>query len=160
MARDLNDLAEPEIVAHHTPGGRGGKNDGLQLAELLVLWLDRRFADPLLGLLFPGFGDLVTSLIGLYMVGLARHRRLPPIVMARMLVNLSFDSILGAVPVFGDLFDVFYRSHARNLELLRRPPGASAHWSDWVLVGVAASLFVAALAAPIAVIIVIVRHLL
>jgi hypothetical protein len=34
-----------------------------------------------------------------------------------MLLNLGIDAAVGAVPVVGDLFDLGFRAHRRNLNL-------------------------------------------
>ena len=40
--------------------------------------------------------------------------------MARMSLNLLINGTIGAIPVLGDLFSIWFRSHAKNAELLRR----------------------------------------
>ena len=40
--------------------------------------------------------------------------------MARMSLNLLINGVVGAIPIVGDLFSIWFRSHARNAELLRR----------------------------------------
>jgi len=74
--------------------------------------------DPLLGLI-PGIGDAIANLIGTIILGLATRLRLPRIILARMSLNLLINSAVGAVPIAGDLFSVWFRSHARNAALLR-----------------------------------------
>jgi hypothetical protein len=128
----------------------------LAAAETLARWLDGRFLDPLLGLLIPGIGDLLGSALGLYPVLLAWQRRAPKALLARMLLNLAADAAGGAIPVIGDIWDFLFRAHARNLALLRaRAAGGAvrAHWSDTLVVGGALLLFLAALAAPIVVVV-------
>jgi hypothetical protein len=123
--------------------------DDVARARRLARWLDDRFLDPILGFLFPGVGDLLGSAAGLYALSVAVRRRLPPVVIARMLLNLAIDAALGAVPVQGDLFDVFFRAHRRNLRLLEsRTATGRATVTDWVLVVGALLLFLAALALP------------
>jgi hypothetical protein len=128
------------------------RDEALEAATTLARWLDNRFVDPLLGLLIPGVGDLIGSALGLYPVLLAWRRRAPKALLARMLLNLAADAAGGAIPVVGDIWDFFFRAHARNLELLRaraRGTEVRAHWSDTLVVGAALLLVVAALAAPI-----------
>lgn len=74
--------------------------------------------DPLLGLI-PGIGDILANLIGTIILGVATRLRLPRIVLARMSLNLLINGTVGAVPIVGDLFSVWFRSHARNAALLR-----------------------------------------
>lgn len=76
--------------------------------------------DALLGL-FPGLGDVATGIIqvGLVLVAL-QHYRVPKAVAARMVANVLLDTGLGAIPLVGDLFDVFFKANTRNLQLLRQ----------------------------------------
>jgi uncharacterized protein DUF4112 len=74
--------------------------------------------DAILGLV-PGIGDLVTTAMALYIVHEARQLGAPGHVIARMLGNVAFDGIVGAVPVLGDAFDVVWRSNRRNMRLLQ-----------------------------------------
>lgn len=75
--------------------------------------------DPLLGLI-PGIGDMLANLIGTVILVLAARLQVPQIVMARMSLNLLINGAVGAIPLVGDLFSIWFRSHARNAELLRR----------------------------------------
>lgn len=75
--------------------------------------------DPLIGLI-PGLGDILANLIGTVIMVLAARLRVPKIVLARMSLNLLINGVVGAIPIAGDLFSIWFRSHARNAELLRR----------------------------------------
>lgn len=75
--------------------------------------------DPLLGLI-PGLGDILANFIGTAILVLAARLQVPKVVMMRMSVNLLINGAVGAIPVLGDLFSIWFRSHARNAELLRR----------------------------------------
>ena len=44
-------------------------------------------------------------------------------VQARMIGNLALDAALGVVPVAGDLADVWFKAHLRNLRLLQKELG-------------------------------------
>ncbi|OWV72682.1 hypothetical protein ATY76_07665 [Rhizobium sp. R339] len=74
-------------------------------------------ADSVLGLL-PGVGDIATSLIGLYILNEARRLGVPNHKLARMAVNLGIDAAGGTVPLVGDLFDVYFKSHRRNVGII------------------------------------------
>lgn len=92
--------------------------------------------DPLLGLI-PGVGDVLANLIGTIILGLATRLLVPRIVLARMSLNLLINGIVGAVPIAGDLFSVWFRSHARNAALLRAAaikPDRETR-PDWFYVG-------------------------
>ena len=99
------------------------------MAELLARILDTTVKipgtpfyvglDPLLGLI-PGIGDMLANLMGTVILGLAARLQVPKIVIARMSLNLLINGAVGAIPILGDLFSIWFRSHARNAELLRR----------------------------------------
>ncbi len=61
--------------------------------------------DAIIGLV-PGIGDAITTAISLYIVHEARQLGAPLHVIMRMLANVAVDGFVGAVPVFGDAFDV------------------------------------------------------
>lgn len=75
--------------------------------------------DPLLGLV-PGVGDAVALVMGASLVVSAWRHRVPGRVLAKMIGNLVVDGAVGAVPVVGDVLDVFAKSNLKNLDLLLR----------------------------------------
>ena len=74
--------------------------------------------DALIGLV-PGIGDVITTLISLFIVSEARALGAPPLLIARMIANVALDGVVGAVPLAGDVFDVAFRANRRNMALLR-----------------------------------------
>jgi len=70
--------------------------------------------------LIPVLGDLVTAVMGAWIVWEARNLGMPKWKLARMAGNVLFDSAVGAVPVAGDLFDFLFRSNTRNLKIVRK----------------------------------------
>lgn len=121
----------------------------LARATALVRWLDGRYLDPIIGLLLPEVGDLFTAIAGLYLVVVAVRRKARAVVIARMLLNLGIDALLGAVPGIGDLADFFYRANTRNLALLQeRSSGRPARFTDWLAVGGAALFLIGTLLLP------------
>lgn len=82
--------------------------------------------DPILGLI-PGLGDLAGAALSGYIVLTAARLGAPKSVLAKMLLNLGTDTLVGSVPVIGDLFDVGFRANIRNSELLDRHLEQPAH---------------------------------
>jgi hypothetical protein len=74
--------------------------------------------DALIGLV-PAIGDVITTLLALYIVREARELGAPRLLIMRMLGNVALDGLFGAVPLVGDAFDVVWRANRRNLKLLR-----------------------------------------
>jgi hypothetical protein len=86
---------------------------------LIIPGTNIRFGiDALIGLL-PGIGDTITTLTSLYIVHEAHQLGAPKHLIARMLGNVALDGVVGAVPIVGDAFDVFWRSNRRNMTLLK-----------------------------------------
>lgn len=74
-------------------------------------------ADSVLGLI-PGIGDAAGGLIGLYMINEARKLGLPGHKLAKMAGNIGLDAVVGSVPLLGDVFDVYFKSHRRNANMI------------------------------------------
>ena len=75
--------------------------------------------DAVLGLI-PGAGDAVGALLSSYIILAAARQGAPRAVLLRMIGNVAIDSVIGAVPVLGDIFDIAFKSNARNAALLER----------------------------------------
>lgn len=74
--------------------------------------------DALIGLV-PGIGDLIGTALGFYIVWGAAQLGASIPTLVRMLGNVCLDTLVGAVPILGDLFDFGWKSNTRNLQLLR-----------------------------------------
>lgn len=108
--------------------------------------------DAIAGALVPVVGDVITGAVSITLLGTAVRRGVPRVVIARMFVNIAADSVIGMVPVVGDVFDLLWRSNVRNLALLERHQSELepvARKSDWLVVGAAATLVMATIAAPL-----------
>ena len=73
--------------------------------------------DPILGLI-PGGGDLITAGISAYMIYLAASFGLKKEEIGKMIGNVALETILGSVPLAGDIFDAYFKANLRNLEIL------------------------------------------
>jgi hypothetical protein len=131
------------------------------LAERLTRLLDDGFQvpgtrfrfglDPILGFFFPGVGDSLTGLGAIALLLAAIQRRVPKVVLLRMLVNIGIDVVLGLVPVVGDVFDLFWKSNRRNLDLLRKydvDPTAKPTVGDYAVVAAGIVLVVVGAIVP------------
>ncbi len=94
--------------------------------------------DPILGALLPELGDALTAVLSLALLGVAFRQRVPKRVLARMLINIAIDALLGAVPLVGDLFDFAFKANEKNLLLIERhrgDPSQRPSFGDWLVVG-------------------------
>ncbi|HEX6981279.1 MAG TPA: DUF4112 domain-containing protein [Balneolaceae bacterium] len=94
-----------------------------QFAELLdskftIPGTSIRFGiDPVLGLI-PGAGDLLSGLVSLYFIFQAALHDASASVLARMLLNILADILIGAIPLLGEVFDFGWKANLRNARLL------------------------------------------
>lgn len=121
----IQKTAEPILITDPEQF-RGSSPDGLDLvarlmdAVFVIPGTNIRFGlDALIGLL-PGLGDTVTSFVSLYILQVASEKGVPRVVLVRMATNIAIDYVVGAVPLFGDFFDVYWKSNLKNVELLKQ----------------------------------------
>jgi NAD/NADP transhydrogenase beta subunit len=151
---------EPEILP---PNSRIGANNGLfrdenldLLSRLLDSWFripgtSIRFGlDGIIGLI-PGIGDILAGLASCIIILAAWVRGAAYVTIARMLVNLALDVIIGTVPFLGDAFDIAWKANRRNYALLTQhleQPHRN-HWRDWLFLAAVAVVVLAILAVPV-----------
>lgn len=74
--------------------------------------------DFILGLI-PGAGQAVTlGASGVLVATMAKHGASSRLV-ARMLVNVALDALVGSIPILGNIFDLVYKANYRNAVLMR-----------------------------------------
>jgi hypothetical protein len=81
--------------------------------------------DAVLGL-FPVAGDATSAAISVMLIARSIKYGIPREIIARMLANVLFDTVVGAVPLAGDLADMWFRANARNVALLKEYLSADA----------------------------------
>ena len=117
--------------------------------------------DGILGLL-PGVGDVIAGLLSAIIPLAAWLRGIPYVTLARMVVNISVGVLLGSIPLFGDIFDIGWKTNRRNYRLLQahvREPRRHA-WSDWIFLFLCATALALVFVIPIVLLIWLVRWLL
>jgi len=86
--------------------------------------------------LVPGAGDIaslgISSVLVLTMVQYGASGR----VILQMLWNIFLDTTVGAIPILGDIFDLYYKSNRRNFELLKQHYGDGAYQGNgmWIVI--------------------------
>jgi Domain of unknown function (DUF4112) len=99
----------------------------LSRVRWLSYLLDERFRIPgtryrigldgLLGVL-PGVGDTIGTLLSAYILFEAIQLGIPRATLLRMVGNIALDTLVGAIPVVGDVFDVAWKANKKNVALL------------------------------------------
>jgi hypothetical protein len=122
------------------------ETDAVRLAKFLAELLDQRFTipgtsiriglDPIISLI-PGIGDLIANLTGSVILVIAAQLGIPKVVLVRMGINIAMNTIIGAVPIFGDIISIWFRSNVKNVDLLERSLRRGtkrATVNDWLFV--------------------------
>lgn len=100
--------------------------------------------DPLIGLV-PGIGDAIGAIFSTIIIYHAARLGAPKSTLLRMMANVGLDTIVGEVPLLGDLFDFGWKSNTLNLALLEehlQQPAAAKLGSRRVLLLLGAGLLV------------------
>ncbi len=108
--------------------------------------------DGLIGFLLPGVGDFVTGSGSLALIYLAWQEKVPTVALARMVLNIAIDTLGGSLPIIGDIFDVFWKSNRKNLEIIekyRDDPDAKPTALDYVLVLLSVVLVLTSVLLPV-----------
>jgi len=103
------------------------REDAIARVTLLATLLDSAFYipglnrrvgfDSVIGLV-PGVGDAISAVLASYIIWEARQLGLPRWKIARMIANVAVDTAVGAIPIAGDVFDVFFKANQRNLRII------------------------------------------
>ena len=91
--------------------------------------------DPLLGLI-PGIGDTSSALVSAFALIQALRLGVPKILLARMAGNILVNELIGIIPVVGDAFSFWFKSNARNYDIIKnhRLGANPPRRSDWLFV--------------------------
>lgn len=73
--------------------------------------------DSLIGLI-PGFGDAIGALLSSYILAEAARLGIPKATLVRMGLNVALETIVGMIPIAGDIFDMTWKANQRNVRLL------------------------------------------
>jgi hypothetical protein len=66
----------------------------------------------------PGVGDAVGGFLSAWIIlGAIRHR-VPTRRVIRMILNVAVDVLVGSIPLFGDLADIFFKENLGNIQIL------------------------------------------
>lgn len=120
---------EPTIRIIRPQTAKKTVNDqSLKMVENISRLLDSQFTipgtnikfglDPIFSML-PVLGDLITFLISGALIYTMRNQGASRKVVVKMMMNSTLDAVIGAIPIVGTFFDVFYRSNERNVKLLK-----------------------------------------
>ena len=90
-----------------------------KLVHAIALWMDRRLLDPLIGLVLPGFGDALTSVLAVPYLYLSIVKlKSIPLTLA-IVCNILLDVLIGIIPYIGVVGDVVKRAFTRNAAMIK-----------------------------------------
>jgi hypothetical protein len=70
--------------------------------------------------LIPGVGDIIDTCLSLYIVLIAVEMKVPKIVVARMIGNISINLFVGLIPIVGDTVYLLRKVNMKNVALLKQ----------------------------------------
>src|ERR1700676_81001 len=108
--------------------------------------------DALIGWI-PGIGDAMAGIASFFIIFASWRRGVPKVTLVRMMANVLLETALGAIPVAGGVFHVFWKANRRNYKLLIREkeqPGSNIR-RDWLFLAIILLTAIAAVAIPIAI---------
>jgi hypothetical protein len=119
-----------------TPASLPADDERLRWVERIARLMDSQFQvpgtrfrfglDPLLGLV-PIVGDLSTTVVSIALLLTMLRYGASGSVAVRMALNILLDTVVGAIPILGNVFDFAYKSNERNVALLRRHYAEGRH---------------------------------
>lgn len=102
--------------------------DRMARIERVAGLLDSRFRLPGIGVrvgwdsilgLVPGLGDAITTIPAGWMIWQGHQLGARKRTLVRMGANAGIDLVVGGIPILGDMFDIAFKSHKKNVALLR-----------------------------------------
>jgi hypothetical protein len=88
--------------------------------EFAIPGVKRRIGiNPAIGLV-PVVGDVIGAILSTWIIAGALRHRVPLPTLFRMVGNIAVTLTIGTIPLFGDLFDFFFRENLANIDLLIR----------------------------------------
>jgi ABC-type antimicrobial peptide transport system permease subunit len=106
--------------------------------------------DPLLSLI-PGLGEMASPIFAIAIIAQSFGQGVPKFVIARMVANALIDACLGAVPIAGNVADIFWRANNLNMALLERhaQPGRTPTPGDYAFLFAIAAVLGLLAAVPV-----------
>jgi hypothetical protein len=90
--------------------------------------------DGIIGLI-PGIGDVAGAAVSALIIARAMKSGISKSAVMRMVVNVALDSLAGAVPFFGDIFDFAFKSNRYNVAIYREAiRGEREPLRDWAFI--------------------------
>lgn len=115
------------IMPHASPADYHTQAATLKRLRLLSRLLDKFIAvpgtpiavglDPIIGFI-PVGGDILGLLLSTYIIIEAAKLGIPKKILRKMIVNIIIDSLVGSIPVLGDIFDFAWTANEYNIRLI------------------------------------------
>lgn len=94
------------------------KDPSYNFCSKISRWMDKFYLDPIIGLIPGGVGDIVSLTLTVPFIYVAATKiKSLPLTLA-IIYNSLVDMLIGAIPVLGDIIDIFNKNHKKNYKLL------------------------------------------
>ena len=139
LSRTSSPTVSPAALSSSAAGRRLQRLSRLMDSSITLPGGFRIGWDGIIGLI-PGIGDLIGLGVSAWIVLGAARLGASKATLARMGANVALETLVGAVPIVGDLFDLAFKANERNMRLLERHAGdpvrVTRHSRGW-LAGIA-----------------------
>ncbi|GAA73965.1 hypothetical protein P20480_0422 [Pseudoalteromonas sp. BSi20480] len=68
----------------------------------------------------PVVGDVIGLILSSYVLFEAQKLGISWHVKLRIIINMLIDFFVGSIPIFGDIFDAFFKANTRNTHILKK----------------------------------------
>lgn len=100
--------------------------------------------------LIPGVGDMAGATVSAVIILRAAQSGIARSAVIRMVINVAVDSLLGSLPLFGDIFDFAYKSNVLNVQIYREAlRGERRPVKDWAFILLIAVILFVILSLPL-----------
>jgi hypothetical protein len=100
--------------------------------------------------LIPGIGDVAGAAVSSLIIARAMQSGIAKSAVVRMVLNVALDSLAGAVPFFGDVFDFAFKANTYNVQIYREAMrGERQPIQDWLFIVLIFIILLLAVVLPI-----------
>ena len=68
----------------------------------------------------PVVGDVIGLILSSYVLFEAQKLGISWHIKLRIIINMLIDFFVGSIPLFGDIFDAFFKANTRNTHILKK----------------------------------------
>ena len=88
------------------------------IVDKIAIWMDDYCLDPIISLIPGGLGDAFSQIMTLPALYISIFKLKAATLSLAIIYNILYDFLVGLIPIVGDFFDFFNKSHKKNYLLV------------------------------------------